>query len=126
MFDNVADSCDMFHSGEVMHQYSNAAYSVGSGDEVVSEEVADEPADGECRNYVFHVSWGRVFDVRNCLARCCAFLKEVSFVEKRPSQGMEQQLTSKCQLDTKVSRTTSHRQRRKFSSVPIQRAIWNT
>jgi hypothetical protein len=55
MLDNVTDSCDMFHGGEVIHEYTDAAYSVRSGDKIVSKEIANETADRECRDYVFHV-----------------------------------------------------------------------
>lgn len=57
MFDDITDSCDVLHGGKVMHEYTDAAHSVGSSDKVISEEVADEAADRECRDYVVHVSW---------------------------------------------------------------------
>ena len=70
------DSCDMFHGGEVIHEYADAAYSVRSGDKIVSKEVANETADRECRNYVFHIPFRWVFDVCHCLARCLLFLEK--------------------------------------------------
>ena len=75
MLDNVTNGCDMFHGGEVIHEYADAAYSVRSGDKIISKEVADEAADRECRDYVFHVPWRRVFGVCDCLARCFLFLE---------------------------------------------------
>jgi hypothetical protein len=64
----------MFQGGEVIHEYTDAAYSVGSGDKMVSKEIADETADRECRDYVFHVPCRRVFGISDCLARCFPFL----------------------------------------------------
>ena len=125
MLDDVTDSCDMFYGGEVIQEYADAAYSVRSGDKIVSEEVANEIADRECRRYVFHVSWRRVFGVCDCLARCFPFLEGRRKCQTKVKE-CNKRLTSKCQLDTKVSRTTSHIQRRKFSSVLVHGAIWNT
>ena len=55
MWNNVTDSCDMFHSGDVIHEYADAAYSVRSGDKIVSKKIANETTDRERRDYVFHV-----------------------------------------------------------------------
>jgi len=76
MVEDVINSRNMLHGGEVMHEYPDTAYSVRSGDKLVSEEVADEAADGQRRDNVFFVSWRRVFDVCDCLARCLLLLKE--------------------------------------------------
>ena len=74
MPDNIVNGSDMFHSSEIMDEYSDTSYSVRSGDKVVSEEVTDQAADGECRGDIFLVPRRRIFDVRDCLARLFLFL----------------------------------------------------
>ena len=76
MFDDVVDSHNMLHGGEVMNEYADATYNVRSGDEVVFEELGNELAESKRGHYVFLVFRRRVFDVHDCSTRRLVFLNE--------------------------------------------------